>query len=114
DEPLLPEKGLANPAGRVSDPPPAWCCPHGGRQEPGDDGEGSVGQSSGRVSPIRCHTSQRWTGTLASTSKPSFTFPPRMSSTVTLSRCLKPSTPPTTTASSRFLDKTNMVEPPFS
>src|SRR4051812_44296028 len=35
------------------------------------------------------HTSQRWTGTAASTSKPRRTVPPLISSTVTLSRWLK-------------------------
>src|SRR4051812_37485190 len=41
-------------------------------------------------------------------------MPPLSSSTVTLSRRSKPAAPPTTTDSSLFLDRTNMMEPPCS
>src|SRR5205085_1997980 len=60
------------------------------------------------------HTSQRWTATPASASKPSLTFLPLISRTVTLSRGATPAATPTTTDSWLFLDKTNMREPPFS
>jgi hypothetical protein len=63
---------------------------------------------------IRSHTSARWTGMLASTSKPNLTFPPLIPSTVTFSKQAKPSPPPITTDSWLFLDNTNIVEPPFS
>src|SRR5208283_2531157 len=74
----------------------------------------SKGLSGWPPARIFSHTSQRWTGTDESTSKPSRTLPPLSSSTVTLSRCSKPTAPPTTTDSSRFLDRTSMEEPPCS
>src|SRR5258708_5978168 len=54
----------------------------------------AMGLSGWLLAWIRSHTSQRWTGTSLSTSKPP--------------------EPPTTTACWLFLVKTNMVEPPFS
>src|SRR5437868_5994063 len=69
--------------------------------------------SSARPAWRRSHTSARGTGT-SSTSKPSRTLPPLISSTVTLSRRSKPPEPPMITDSLLLLDKTSMVEPPFS
>jgi hypothetical protein len=68
---------------------------------------GALGPTPARICS---HTSQRWTGTSLSISKPNRTCPPLISSTVTLSKRSKPVDPPTTTASRFFLDKTNNVE----
>src|SRR5437588_8066891 len=63
---------------------------------------------------MRSQTSQRWTGTPLSASKPRRTLMPRISSTVTLSNVSNPLAPPTTTDSLFLRDNTNMTEPPFS
>src|SRR5947208_7125801 len=63
---------------------------------------------------MRAHTSQRCTGTSLSTSKPSRTLPPLISSTVTLSMRSKAVEPPMTTASLLFLDSTSMENLRFS
>jgi hypothetical protein len=81
---------------------------------PADCAGGPREASGSRRAKIRSQTSMRCTGTSGSISKPSLTRWPQISITVTRRMRSKPVEPPTTTDSWLFLDRTNIVESPFS